>query len=138
MAIREMIDLATEAAQLDYRSIRRGMYTRWLPAGKEDQVKSVFKYLAGIPQYWGEKHRGQYDFSRITFSRRTGSNPFVQADTDIHLRLITIYDFGMRTPMRNDITPQRVGTRTSYRMEFLGAVLLHEMLSVHQESVRWL
>lgn len=137
-AIHDMIDLATEAAQLDYRGIKREMYARWMPAGKEDQVKSVFKYIAGIHQVWGATHLGQYDFSRITFARQKSTTiPLTQAATVPMTRVITIYDFGMQTEMRNDITPQRVGDYTSFRMEFLGAVILHELLSVHQESARW-
>ena len=140
-AIRDMIDMATEAAQMDYRGIRRPMYTRWMPAGREDQVKSVFKHIAGINQVWGAVHLGQYDISRITITREKSSSiPFMQAETILQMDKppkITIYDFGMQTKMRNAITPQSIGDYTSFRMEFLGAVLLHEMMSVHQESARW-
>lgn len=130
-AIREMVDLATAAANIDYTGgLTRDIYTRWMPVGREDQVKALFKYIAGIPQVWGTHHLNQYDFSQITIARKTliGVNPLVQAQTIPTTRVITISAFGMQSKMHTEITNQQVKDYTSFRMEFLGAVLLHELL----------
>ena len=109
-----------------------------MPAGKEGQVKALFNHIAGIPQTWGYVHLDQYDFSAITITRArtSGHNPFVQAEAVYPQKIITIYDFGMQTRMLNAINPQSIGSYTNFRMEFLGAVLLHELLSVYQERAR--
>ncbi len=130
----DMQTLARAAANYNFQNTAGnvdGIYRRYFPQGSELKVQAMFRFLAGIPQTWGGVARNRPDFSGMTIKRSSAITTY-QANTQ-QLgtgHTITFYDNAMPPKVPQSIQammPFRE-TKTSIKMEMLGAIILHELL----------
>lgn len=140
-AFQDMQTLSAAAANYNFANSAGnidGIYVKYFPQGQEARIQALFKYFAGINQQWGGSQLTTPDFSGITI-KRAGKLGNLQAEcrqTSNTKYDITIYDLGMQGTSPSIAALNFRGTKTSAKMESLGAIILHELLCVISHPLR--
>ena len=134
-AFQDMQALAAAAASYNFANSAGnvdGIYAKYFPQGQEQKIQALFKYLAGINQQWGGAQLTTPDFSGFTIKREAKSDKLQGScqQTANGRYDITLYDLAVRQTSPSIAALNFRGTKTSAKMESLGAIILHELLCV--------